>query len=255
MKGRAVRAWLSVLGALLAIAFGLVSILLSGIPIAPSKVELLVEPNGYDFGPVRQAETKEARFTIRNVGRQAIEILAIQYSCGCTGASVEATRLNPRESTVLTVRLATGSARGDKRAIVYVVYRGAIQRAIRALALSLRATVVPDYRFLPSEVIFMAGRSGTTRVRFRPVFENDFAITDVKIESSDLVPAQLTWDLHAPEPNDPDWVVTLEYRPREKDPFLQRAWLVVWTTSAREPQVRIPVVIVEPPTNSQLVPR
>jgi hypothetical protein len=79
-----------------------------------------VEPTRFDFGRVLPGRTLRKEFRLRNLGDQALVIGRISRSCGCTGAIVEETTVEPGGSTPLRVWVETRDARGaiEERVVV-----------------------------------------------------------------------------------------------------------------------------------------
>jgi len=66
--------------------------------------ELTVDRTLHDFGEISQYGGKvETTFTLNNIGTEVLEIGTLTTSCSCTSARVDDVRLEPNESTTLTV--------------------------------------------------------------------------------------------------------------------------------------------------------
>ena len=241
------RGWrLGVWGAVLSVPLGLGCVIgslwLMQAPLASASMNHLVaEPRERNLGVLRQAEMVQTSFRLRNSSKEAIELVAVQTSCGCAAAIVGEKQLQPGATSDLTVQFATGTARGRRTAVVQLVYRGLKTGHQRLLILPVTATVEPDYDFQPAQVQFARGESATSTVRFWAVRQADFAISDVYVESSALNKLQVTASCVPPEPGRSDWVIVVEYQPGEGESVLDHAQVVVKTNSVREPICRIPV--------------
>lgn len=121
---------------LLALAFALVG--LPPVTAAPTAV-LSVEPDGFDFGTVRQGRTLNKEFALRNDGSADLEIEEIATDCGCAVAELTRKRLAPGESVALRVTLETRDEHGPIERHVLIRSNDASQ-PVRSLR--LRATVV-----------------------------------------------------------------------------------------------------------------
>jgi hypothetical protein len=75
----------------------------------PGPPRIRVDPEGFDFGRVLTGRTLRKEFRLRNLGTGDLVIERVSKSCGCTEAAVEATTLEPGESTPLVVKLSTPS--------------------------------------------------------------------------------------------------------------------------------------------------
>ncbi|MGD8894565.1 MAG: DUF1573 domain-containing protein [Acidobacteriota bacterium] len=100
-----------------------------------------VEPSRFDFGRVLPRRTLRKEFRLRNLGDQALVIGRISRSCGCTGAIIEETTVEPGGSTPLRIWLETRDRSGpiEER----VVVRSNDPRT-PLLELLLEATVVEE---------------------------------------------------------------------------------------------------------------
>jgi hypothetical protein len=100
-----------------------------------------VEPSSFDFGRVLPRRTLRKEFRLRNLGDQALVIGRISRSCGCTGAVVEETTVEPGGSTPLRIWLETRNRSGSIEERV-VVRSNDPQTPL--LELLLQATVVEE---------------------------------------------------------------------------------------------------------------
>jgi hypothetical protein len=90
------------------------ALVLACLPAAAESPQALlrVEPDGFDFGTVRQGRTLNKEFALRNDGTAEIEIAEIATDCGCAVAELGRKRLAPGDSVALRVTLQTRDASG-----------------------------------------------------------------------------------------------------------------------------------------------
>jgi hypothetical protein len=124
---------------LLAVAFLLATTMASAEQAKGPRIR--VEPTTFDFGKVRPRRTLRKEFRLRNLGDQALVIGRISKSCGCTGAIVEETTVEPGDSTPLRIWLETRNASGriEERVVL-----PSNDPQTPLLELLLRATVVEE---------------------------------------------------------------------------------------------------------------
>lgn len=108
-------------------------------PPAAAGPRLAVDPEGFDFGEVRQQRTVSKEFRLVNFGDAALEILRISTSCGCTVVEAGERRVAAGESTRLRVELET---REDRGPVVRTVLIETDDPDRPRVTLELRATVV-----------------------------------------------------------------------------------------------------------------
>jgi hypothetical protein len=120
------------------LAWGLLAALLAPAS-ALAGPSLAVEPAAFDFGEVRKHRTLSKEFRLVNIGDQALQLLRISTSCGCTVVETGAEVVAPGESTRLRVELQT---RDDSGRVVRTVLVETNDPERPRVPIELRATVV-----------------------------------------------------------------------------------------------------------------
>lgn len=83
---------------------------------------IVVEPERWDFGEVKQPAVATHDFTVRNAGQGTLEIRRVSTSCGCTSAKIGKERIEPGEETTLMVTYDSGAMKGEKGLLERTVY-------------------------------------------------------------------------------------------------------------------------------------
>ncbi len=79
---------------------------------------LHIQPEVYHLGDIKEGEAAIATFLIRNNNKQAIELVDIQASCGCTAAEPDSYLIEPNGFTQLKVAVdTTAKQKGIKKSI------------------------------------------------------------------------------------------------------------------------------------------
>lgn len=85
-----------------AITLGVLLVFAGCVPANLPKIS--IDRDFHDFGQVKQfGGTVSTNFTLKNTGAGTLEIGKITTSCSCTSAKIEKSKLEPNESTKLTV--------------------------------------------------------------------------------------------------------------------------------------------------------
>jgi hypothetical protein len=79
-----------------------------------------VDPNGWDFGQVKQGELLKHDFILKNETKNVLGINSIHTSCGCTASKSDKKSLLPQESTKITVNFNSKGYLGPVKQFVYV---------------------------------------------------------------------------------------------------------------------------------------
>lgn len=87
---------------------------------AAPRALLSVDPDGFDFGTVRQHRALHKEFTLRNDGDAELAIREVATDCGCAVAELARERLGPGESVALRVTLQLRNERGrvERRVLI-----------------------------------------------------------------------------------------------------------------------------------------
>lgn len=88
----------------------------------PEPPRIVVTPPEFDFGEVGPELAVSHVFTVTNAGGAPLDITGVSTSCGCTTATIEATQLQPGESTALTVTFDPQAHNGATGRFLRLVY-------------------------------------------------------------------------------------------------------------------------------------
>jgi hypothetical protein len=91
-------------------------------PGAPAP-SLVAEPPEFDFGIVAQNQSRDAKFTLKNVGTKPVHIHKPLADCGCYAATLDAHDVAPGGEVTVKVRFETGTS-----------WSGAITKKLRILS-------------------------------------------------------------------------------------------------------------------------
>lgn len=202
----------------------------------PPSPSLSVASAIHDFGRVRQRETLEATFFLKNNSPDTLRVMGTPTDCGCTVAKMDSPVVAPGEETKLHVTFAVGAARGQVERMVtvrYLVEKGDGSKELKSLPLGVRANVVPDFRFEPAELRFRRDTSDLKTTSFQPVGMSDVEILGVSSTSSAFSVRQSSATR-----------LDVSFNPTfYNNPMDVGAYIVVKTSSPREPVHRLPLVV------------
>ncbi len=112
---------------------------------APSEPpRIVVTPGEFDFGDIGPELAVSHVFTVTNAGGAPLDINAVDTSCSCTTATIEATWLRPGESTALTVTFDPQTHNGATGRFLRLVYLRSNDPETPELQLKVRVTVVDE---------------------------------------------------------------------------------------------------------------
>lgn len=193
-----------------------------------------VEPT-HDFGEVRQGARLSFTFELVNRSREQVTIKHISESCDCAIAQLGATTLAPGDKTTLDVVWSVGCRRHASRMetlVVFAVGAGPTQTA----ALVLGANVLPDLEYWPDQELTFSDNGGAERaVRFRAGAEPTCRVRRVYTTHRAFRAALAANGGSAKVVFDRD----------QWDGDSTDAKLVIETSSAADPEIRIPLAVKE----------
>lgn len=137
--------------------------LLSGESPAPADpaqpgAGLVCVPPVIDFGDARSGTSISSTFILRNDGTNAVTIINVRPTCGCTTVGLATNRLVPGAMTELTAVLSLVGRRGRQSKAIYVETDDPRQPRLR---LELKGVAVADITVQPEAVHFgTLGREG-----------------------------------------------------------------------------------------------
>lgn len=118
-------------------------------PKGPPRIQL--SQSLHDFGTIKSTDKVETTITVRNAGGQALEILSVTTSCGCTKARLASAKLAPGEETALTIIFdaAAHSAEGapnssEPEAVSHVAYLRTTDPAQPEAEVEIRALLTKE---------------------------------------------------------------------------------------------------------------
>lgn len=84
--------------------------------------KIMVEPKVFDFGEVQRPAVVDHEFTVKNTGRETLEIRRVSTSCSCTTAKIDKKEIEPGEKAALVVTYDSGAMKHEKGRIERIVY-------------------------------------------------------------------------------------------------------------------------------------
>jgi hypothetical protein len=220
----------------------------------------------HDFGDVAQNREYVGRFTFENTGKTPITGLVAIADCGCYGANLSTTTLQPGTHGGLTVRFRTLTFSGSftKHATLRWT-EGATKRQQRlALKVAVRSGVILE----PGRLHFgeiLEGRvppPGTLHALYYEGVGQPFEVKGLRIEAPGFAPAQVTPYRDPRDPRFKGHAVTLTFqKPPPRGLFVAEA--VLETDHPEYPRVPVrisaniigPVYIQQPHLHLGLVPQ
>jgi hypothetical protein len=113
-----------------------------------------MEVSQFDFGDIKQFEIHKHLFKVTNSGSSKIEITGVTKSCGCTKVEVETTKLEPGQSTALTVEINPADRIGKMESKLQIQWKYVENDFNGTRPLTLKANVVVPIRTYPSFIEF-----------------------------------------------------------------------------------------------------
>lgn len=120
---------------------------------------LVADQAEHDFGTVLSGQKATHVFTLTNSGPQAVQILEVRSSCGCTTAVLSARTVEPGGKAELRAVFSAGGARGRFRKTVKV----RTDAPGPPLKLAVYGKVLPRFRVEPELLLFGRVAPGQTR--------------------------------------------------------------------------------------------
>jgi hypothetical protein len=113
--------------------------------LALAQPKLVVDPEEFDLGVLKQNETRDFSVTITNAGDQPLVIEDIESTCGCTVPELAVTELAPGQSTAMAIHFNSKTFQGKQTKYVHVFsndpHRSAVDLIITAdIQVPLRMT-------------------------------------------------------------------------------------------------------------------
>lgn len=188
-----------------------------GVFPSPPASPLLLEPSSLELGELFQGDVRDVALRLTNRGREPLRVVDVLAGCDCTTAEVPKVTLEPGAHVAVPVTWEIGMRRGRVRSSLTV----------------LVADVIPDVEYRPSVLVFEAGGRLEQWVEFSPGRLDDFELGKPYCTQRAFSGALF--------PDSRRVVVTFD--PAQWAEDLRTAVLIVPTSSAVEPQCRIPLVV------------
>lgn len=197
--------------------------------------ELYADRPGVDLGPLAGGPVHEHRFEVANAGSEPLEILGVRRDCGCVEASVEKTRLAPKEKTGVVLRLRTlGQPDGRRSWNAWVQYRQGQQSG--ELRLGLTALLRNDIVVEPPQLAFHVENALRQELRVTDRRTPPLRLTAARSSCPALKASLL------PEGNGVTRVV-LEVSGRDLEPGRHDVALNLYSDDAGYRQLEVPVTL------------
>jgi hypothetical protein len=139
--------------------------------LPPSKARIKFETVTYDFGIVPHGSIVRHTYKYRNIGEEALQVLDVRTSCGCTAAEPSKRKLEPGEAGEITVAFDTSKkAAGKKQRWTNSIFfrtndSNAKDGGPGTTRLTLTGDVVARYHVIPEAgFVFRTAQQGGGRV-------------------------------------------------------------------------------------------
>jgi len=128
--------------------------------------QLIVSPEVFEFGRVREHERPVGTITLTNRGAQPVSVTRIMRTCACSEATIDHPRIAPGESATVSFWLDPNDlAHGPFYKSFYVRTDHPEQPVVM---LAMRGEVVPLWQVEPGRRIDLGRQAGTAVFRLRP---------------------------------------------------------------------------------------
>lgn len=203
----------------------------------PPNSRLGVDSLVYDFGVVTQGEIVEHSFAIHNSGGSALQINAVQPSCGCSAAVSEASTLAPGQKSAIRISFNTAGFHGYKVKTFRVFSNDPQQSTV---VLTVQGTVRREVDIDPPRLYFgtlskedLSGPKATLQAKISTDGHSSAKVLDVASRSQDL-------KVNFAHSGDSSFSVTL--RP-DLSVGVLRSRVAVKTSSPKTPVINVPVFV------------
>lgn len=197
---------------------------------APASGLIAVEPV-HDFGELSQGDKVNCEFELVNRFDKPLIIRNVIKQCGCTKAECSRQELAPSERMCIQAEWDVGARRG-KSGVQMTVVAALADGRLTATNLQMVATIVPDIVYEPAELKF-APDSPPQVVTFSPGRIREFALKRAYCTHRALEARLLSDGVH----------VEVVYHADALLEEVPTIYLMVETSSPREPVCRIPLTV------------
>jgi hypothetical protein len=207
------------------------------LPGRAARADLLCNEPVVTLGEVKAGRPLSYRFTFTNTGSEAVQITAVQPSCGCLNPRVGERRLRPWDTGILFLEVNTLTAPpGPNSWRVQILYSTAGQP--HDLTLSLRANVLAEITVQPAALVLQTESAVGHEITICDARPKPITVTSVHTSSS-LLSAVLR-ETKKDEAGRCVFVVRLDVLAGFYDETLQ-----VFTSDPDYPELRVPVIVVK----------
>lgn len=201
----------------------------------PSGVQLVALQEHHDFGTVDSGPVVTHTFRLMNFGPDTIDIRSVSGACGCTAVLASTPTLAAGEEGGVEVTLDTYKLSGEQSKTVTVRSSDPVRPE---LLLTLHGFVANDLRAAPSRLYL--GRQPIGAVVSQHV-DVELARPDVEITGVTLEGDRLSLETSPLDPPQKGVRVRVTLLPTARTGTFDDR-VVISTTSARQPQISIPVL-------------
>ena len=214
-------------------------------PIAESAVaqvigELQADVNRIDIGKIRQQETRDVKFVLRNASENGMSLESVHTSCGCTKWKHDKRQLKNGETAELSVTFSSGQARNRLGAVIRVFYKNLETDEAGNLFLELIADIQPDYDVSPPFLDFTEETETVQYVSLKPRFAEDIRVLDISCTRS-------YYGVEIVKSDPTESVVKVTFLPEKKLPGERQAILELKTSSKRQPVFQVTLTCEDTP--------
>ena len=193
---------------------------------------LQADTSRIDIGKIRQQETKDVTYRLRNTTQDDMSLESVHTSCGCTEWHLDKRQLKSGESAELSVTFSSGQARNRLGATIRVFYKNLATEEAGNLFLELIADVQPDYDISPPFLDFTDETEVVQYVSLMPRFAEDIRVLDISCTRS-------YYGLEVVRSEPTESVVKVTFLPEKKLPGEKSAILELKTSSERQPVYQV----------------
>ena len=193
--------------------------------VAPA---LQADVNTIDIGKIRQQETKDVLFRLRNTTQNDLSLESVHTSCGCTEWHLDKRQLESGETAELSVTFSSGQARSKLGAIIRVFYKNLDTNESGNVFLELIADIQPDYDISPQSLDFTEGKESEQYISLTPRYAEDIRGLDVSCTRS-------YYEVEIVKSEPGESVVKVTFLPEKKLSGEKSAILELKTSSERQP--------------------
>ena len=128
--------------------------------------KLYIDSERFDFGSMEQGETRSHSFTVMNTGGAPLELSKLTTTCKCTIGDFGKNKLDPGESTKITLEWTANTSEGNFRQEATIRTNDPTRPM---LTLTVHGNVTFSHRVVPERIVFdgvspSSGRTAIARI-------------------------------------------------------------------------------------------